>query len=205
MKFSHVLSLKLFKLMAINTFLILTSCGNDDMSDLEAYVEDVIEKPGEGIEPLEKVKSSDFFLFKADDSRNPFLMRKKKAEPEKKEEKKQEKEDEAIEEVPIVPVKKPPTDLKPDFDRIKEDLESFSLDSMSMVGTVKKNGIWGLIKFEGGVQKVRVGNYIGKNHGLILEITKTSIKIEEIIEEEEDRWIKERTELSLKLEADEPK
>jgi type IV pilus assembly protein PilP len=198
------------RVSSISFFLILTACGGDDMSDLETYVEETLEKPGNGIEPLEKVKPSDFFLFEPDNSRNPFLIRKKKIKPKKKPpktvEKKQamiEKEKERVKE----PVKKPPTALQPDLDRMKEDLESFPLESMSMVGTVKKNGTWALVQFKGGIQKVRAGNYIGQNHGLILEITNLSIKIEEIVQEaeEEDRWIYKQTALSLKTEADEPK
>ncbi|MCK5924292.1 MAG: pilus assembly protein PilP, partial [Methylococcales bacterium] len=51
-------------------------------------------------------------------------------------------------------------------------------------------------------QKVRIGNYIGQNNGLILEITRFSINIEEIIQEEEDYWVKKDSQLSLKTDSD---
>ncbi|MCK5926223.1 MAG: pilus assembly protein PilP, partial [Methylococcales bacterium] len=127
-------------------------------------------------------------------------------EPEPKSEEKKSEEKIEVEEdvmVEINPVKRIPNGIKPDFERVKEDLESFPLESLSMVGSVKIGGIWGLVRFSGGVQKVRVGNYIGQNHGLILEITDISIKIEEIIEEEKDYWVKKKTELSLRIGSDE--
>ncbi|MCK5872239.1 MAG: pilus assembly protein PilP [Methylococcales bacterium] len=204
MKRNHLTATR--KLINISLFLLLSACGNNDMTDLETYVDEVIEKPGKGIEPLEKIKPSDYFLFEPDTVRSPFLKRKKIEPPPPPEEKKPEEVlEEALEEEMIedIPDKREPNGIKPDFERVKEDLESFPLDSLSMVGSVKKNGIWGLVRFEGGIQKVRVGNYIGKNHGLILEITTLSITIEEIIEEEEDYWVKQKTQLSLKTGSDE--
>ncbi|MCK4493661.1 MAG: pilus assembly protein PilP [Methylococcales bacterium] len=191
--------------------MLLSACGNDDMLDLESYVEEVIEKPGEGIEPLEKIKPSDYFLFEPNNARNPFLKRKKiepkprpKPKPKKEIEKKIGKEQEKDIKEEIM-TKRKPNGIKPDFERIKDDLENFPLDSLSMVGSIRKEGLWGLVRFSGGVQKVRVGDYIGQNNGLILEITKFNMTIEEIIkiEEEEDYWVKQKTQLSLKKSSDE--
>lgn len=204
------------KLITMGLFLLLSACGNDDMSDLETYVEEVIEKPGEGIEPLEKIKPSDYFLFEPNQARNPFLKRKKiepkpipkpkpivKKQAAKKEVKALKKEiTEVIKAIEDLPPKRIPNGIKPDFDRVKEDLENFPLESLSMVGSVRKNGVWGLVRFPSGVQKVRVGNYIGQNNGLILEITRFSINIEEIIQEEEDYWVKKDSQLSLKTDSD---
>ncbi|GFO71474.1 type IV pilus assembly protein PilP [Bathymodiolus japonicus methanotrophic gill symbiont] len=61
--------------------------------------------------------------------------------------------------------------IQPDFNRHKEELENYSLDTLRMVGTVKMKGVfWGLIKAsEGTIHRVREGNYLGKNYGRILQ------------------------------------
>lgn len=177
--------------------LMLSACGQNDMSDLEKFIQDTVEKPGKGIEPLEKIAESDYFYFDADhDLRNPFIT------PENMEEEEEEVEEEEVEE--IVPVRIP-NGIKPDLTRIKQDLEYFPLDTLSMVGTVKTDQLWALVRFEEGVKKVKVGDYVGKNHGIITHISDVLIKLEEIIAEDIDQewWIKQARELPLKIGIDE--
>jgi len=70
-----------------------------------------------------------------------------------------------------------------DTTRIPEFLEAFPLDSLRMVGTVHRKGeLWGLIKIpDGGIQRIKKGNYLGKNFGKISAVTETRIKVNEIV------------------------
>ncbi len=70
-----------------------------------------------------------------------------------------------------------------DTTRIPEFLEGFPLDSLMMVGTVHRKGeLWGLIKIpDGGIQRIRKGNYLGKNFGKVNEITEARINLSEIV------------------------
>jgi type IV pilus assembly protein PilP len=72
---------------------------------------------------------------------------------------------------------------KVDVARVPEFLEGFTLDSLYMVGTIHRQGeLWALVKIpSGGIQRLKKGNYIGKNFGLIKEITTSKIKIKEIV------------------------
>ena len=73
--------------------------------------------------------------------------------------------------------------IKPDENRAKEFLEQFTLDSLLMVGTLARDkNNWTLIKDpEGGVHRVQAGNYLGRHHGKIVDMTDTSVAIVEIV------------------------
>ena len=69
------------------------------------------------------------------------------------------------------------TGPRPDFDRPKEYLERYELDTLSMVGTFSKDeSYWALVRDpEGVIHRVPVGNYIGKNHGKVVRYTDTEV------------------------------
>jgi len=174
--------------------LMLSACGNDGFSDLELFIEETIEesKKNKGIPSLEEIGKVDFFYFELDGSRDPFIPT--------------EQVEEAVEEELDLP-KKIFNGIRPDFSRIKEDLESFPLDALKMVGTVKTDQLWGLVRSEEGIQKVKVGNYMGKNHGKIIQISTMEIKLEEIVKEDDalEIWVKKEAKLPLDIGVDESK
>lgn len=79
----------------------------------------------------------------------------------------------------------------PNFTRAKEFLESFTITSMSMVGTVQKGEVlWALIDTgQGSVERATVGNYMGRNHGKIISAAVTQIEIMEIVSDGDDGWV----------------
>ena len=89
--------------------------------------------------------------------------------------------------------------IKPDFNRKQEPLEAYALDTLRMVGTVDLKGVlWALIRNnEGAIFRVKVGNYIGKNHGHIISITDKKIELDEIIEESEGVWVANKAAIGL--------
>lgn len=70
-----------------------------------------------------------------------------------------------------------------DTTRVPEFLEGFPLDSLRMVGTVKKdNTLWALVRIpEGAVQTVKPGNYLGQNYGKIVEISEVKMDMLETV------------------------
>ncbi len=175
----------IIKLNCLCAWLMLSACTDNDFADLENFIQEVREIPGEKIEPLEGINDGDFFYFELDGSRDPFVI------PEKIEEE--------VDESDLISTVN--NGVKPDFTRIKEDLESFPLGSLEMVGTVRQGKLWALIRSDEGIQKVTVGNYIGKNHGKIIGISEDGIKLEEILEEDAElkTWVKKETLLPLKM------
>lgn len=150
-----------FALLLFALFL-LGGCAKQDMSDLEAYVEDVKARPATGINPAPEPAEVDTFLYVASDRRDPFLPQ---IDPQ-----------EVVQEVVD-------NGLSPDLNRRKEELEYYSLDTLRMVGTLEQDGdTWGLVQTQDGtIHRVANGNYMGRNHGRIVQIAEDEIKLVELI------------------------
>jgi type IV pilus assembly protein PilP len=61
-----------------------------------------------------------------------------------------------------------------------------------MVGTLERGAFnWALVKDpEGGIHRVKVGNYLGRNHGKIVELTDTYLAVVEIVTDgTRDGWV----------------
>ncbi|MDV5171234.1 pilus assembly protein PilP [Photobacterium rosenbergii] len=81
---------------------------------------------------------------------------------------------------------------QPELRQRSSPLESFSLDQLSMRGVIGGAGKeWALIYTpEGILAKVRVGSYIGRNHGRVMEVTADKVAIEQIMPDGEGCWLK---------------
>lgn len=79
----------------------------------------------------------------------------------------------------------------PDLSRPREFLERFNLAELSMVGSIEHNGVrWGLIRdAEGSVHRVREGNYLGRNYGLVTQIGESSLDLVETVVNGQGGWI----------------
>lgn len=159
--------------------LILTGCdlGSGD-ADLRAYVAEVKARPAGAIEPLPAFRPYEAFVYSAAALRSPF-------------------------DLPVDVERrvyaKSGNNVKPDFTREKEYLEGFDLTSLAMVGTLRKGGtLWALIRDEsGGIYWVTDGNYLGKNHGKIVETTETKVELIEIVSDGLDGWVERPSVLAL--------
>jgi len=90
----------------------------------------------------------------------------------------------------------------PDMARPKEFLERFNIAELSMVGTIEKEGVrWALVK-DGGqsVHRVKTGNYIGQNYGLIRDIRPTGIDLIEIVVNGQGGWVERPRSLNMRNE-----
>lgn len=160
----------------------LSGCGGDDFSDLEQKIAEIKARPKDKIEPLPPIKTTEPFSFDLDGSRDPFRP---------------------VQKEPNVGPDVAGSGIKPDPTRVKEDLESYALDTLRMVGTLKDSTLWGLVQSSGGtVYRVKVGNYMGLNNGKIIEISNNEIKLMEIVQDKEPNQWREQP-ASLKLVATE--
>lgn len=152
----------------------LGGCVSRDMSDLEAYTQEVMSRKGGLIEPLPEIKPYERYLYQAKENggRDPFtpFERAEMAGPEGP---------------------KPATDdpaqiaLREEIsNRNREELEQFELDSLRMVGTLEKESdLWAIVRDATGVvHKVKVGNYLGRNNGKIFAIFEDHIELREIVQ-----------------------
>ena len=158
----------------------LTGCGGESgYSDLDAFMAEKRARPGGHIKPIPPFKAYKAFSYSAASMRSPF--------------------DRPIQ-VTAGGLDGRPT-VKPDLDRPREYLEQFTFDSLAMVGTLSKGGdFFVLIKDDvGGIHRVKKGNFVGRNHGKIVETTETYIAVIEIVSDGNEGWIERPRTIKLNM------
>lgn len=141
---------------------VLSACSND-MSDLEAFVNDIKIHASGNIEPIPERHSVPPFSYPKH-NKDPFDGSALQPKMPKK----------VVQGVQINP------------NHRLQFLENFSLESMKMVGIIQyPNTIWGVIKSsDGKIHRVKIGDFIGTNHGKITAISANKIDIVELIPNE---------------------
>ena len=92
--------------------------------------------------------------------------------------------------------------LAAELNRRKEPLEAYPLDSMSMVGSVNKQGQpFALLRADNLLYQVKVGDYLGQNYGRITRIAETDIALREIVQDAAGEWIERPATLQLQERA----
>jgi type IV pilus assembly protein PilP len=89
--------------------------------------------------------------------------------------------------------------IKPDVNRPKQFLEGFNIETFSMVGILANaSGRYALVNGAGGVHRVKVGDYLGRNDGRITKITDGEIDVIEIVPDGEGGWLERPRTITLK-------
>ena len=92
--------------------------------------------------------------------------------------------------------------LAAEVNRRKEPLEAYPLDSMSMVGSVMKNGRpYALLRVDNLLYQVKQGDYLGQNYGKITKISETDVGLREIVQDAAGEWIERNSALQLQEKA----
>jgi type IV pilus assembly protein PilP len=98
--------------------------------------------------------------------------------------------------------RQPNSMLAAEINRRKEALEAYPLDSMSMVGSVVKQGRqYALLKVDNLLYQVKLGDYLGQNYGKITKISETEIALREIVQDAAGEWIERPGSLQLQEKA----
>lgn len=85
--------------------------------------------------------------------------------------------------------------------RRKEELESYPLDTMTMVGSLLKDGKHtALLRVNKLIYQVKPGNYLGQNYGLVMSINENSIKLREVVQDSSGDWVERMSMLDLQEE-----
>jgi len=167
-------------LIALST-LGLAAC-QQDMNDLRQFVETTKAKPPGRVEPIPPFIPYQSFEYTVQNLRDPF-----------------EQIDLRRKEETVGEISENATGPRPDMDRIREPLEDFPLDTLRFKGTITKNGEkWGLIFApDNTIHRVQVGNYMGQNHGRIIELNDTEIKLTEIVPDGLGNYIERQAAIAL--------
>ena len=88
---------------------------------------------------------------------------------------------------------------QPDLVRPKEALEEFPLENLKMAGYLFQNKVgYAVIRApDGKLHRVKAGNYIGLNFGLIKEVTETEIIVKEVVQDSAGDWSDRESSLQL--------
>jgi len=162
--------------------LALSGCVEQDMSDLQAYAQEVLSRKGSRIDELPPVEPYEVYSYASSGAVDPFEPFYKEEAP-----------------TPEGPLADSGSGIRPDFDRNREELESYSLDSLRMMGTLELGEeLWGIVRSpDGTIHRVQAGNYIGRNHGKIISISEESIDLNEIIQDGQGGWQERSASLAL--------
>ena len=89
-----------------------------------------------------------------------------------------------------------------EINRRKEPLEAYPLDSMSMVGSVMKQGRqYAFMRVDNLLHNVKVGDYLGQNYGKITKISETDVSLREIVQDAAGEWIERTSAIQLQEKA----
>lgn len=98
--------------------------------------------------------------------------------------------------------RQPNSVLAAELNRRKEPLEAYPLDSMSMVGSVAKQGQpFALLRVDNLLYQVKVGDYLGQNYGRITGIAETEIALREVVQDAAGEWTERPATLQLQEKA----
>jgi type IV pilus assembly protein PilP len=82
--------------------------------------------------------------------------------------------------------------------RPPEPLEAFPLESIQMLGTItQKNETFALVKAGPNLYRVRKGNYMGQNFGVITAIDEAQISLKELVQDSTGDWVERMSQLQL--------
>lgn len=92
--------------------------------------------------------------------------------------------------------------IEPELSRRKQPLEAYPLDTMSMVGSLNREGqLVALVKVDNLLYQVRAGSYLGQNYGRVNKITETEVTLREIVQDSAGEWTERPAALQLQEEA----
>ena len=83
-----------------------------------------------------------------------------------------------------------------------QELESYPLDSMTMVGSLQQGGkAHALLMVDSRLHDVKIGDWIGQNYGQITAITDSQITLRETVQDPTGEWIERTSTLQIQEKA----
>jgi type IV pilus assembly protein PilP len=153
---------------------VLGGCSSE-MDDLKRFVRESDKAVHARVEPLPAVKPFEPFSYEGFDLPDPFKPRKLAA-----------------------PREGAGGGIAPDLNRRKEPLEGFPLEQLKMVGTLTQGkDTYALVRADKTLYRVKKGNYMGQNFGLITDVTDSEIKLKEIVQDSAGDWTERQSVLPL--------
>jgi type IV pilus assembly protein PilP len=167
------------RLLILACAAVLAGCEGEQHSDLRKELNDMTKDLRGRVQPLPQVRPYEPVPYQAENEVDPFRP-------------------DRIEVAAAAGAGPAASGKQPDLDRPKEPLEAFPLESIQMVGSLTQSGeTHGLVKAGPNLYRVRKGNYMGQNFGVITGIDEVQISLKELIQEGSGEWIERASSLQL--------
>jgi len=160
--------------------LALAACGGDEHGDLKQELAQATKDFRGRVEPLPQVRAYEPVPYTAEGQVDPFR-------PERIDVAQQRLTSSAGS-----------SRIEKERDRPKEPLEAFPLESIQMLGTITQaNETFALVKAGPNLYRVRKGNYMGQNFGVVTGIDESQIALKELIQDSGGEWVERNSALQL--------
>ncbi|MFT7223293.1 MAG: type IV pilus assembly protein PilP [Cellvibrionaceae bacterium] len=168
----------ILSLILLSTVSLSGCSGSSSHQDLQDFIAENKRRPPGRIKEAPKIQSYNAYDYDAYQLRSPF--------------------DRPVEIRPFIS-ERDNQRIKPDPKRLKERLEQYDLNSLSMVGTLSKDGVvWALVSDpDGSIERIQPGNYMGRNHGKVVNLADNKLDLIEIVASGEG-WLERPNVLELK-------
>ena len=158
---------------------LLGACGGEEQSELRQELAAMTKDLRGRVDPLPQVKSFEPVPYKGESMVDPFVPGR-------------------------IVVTQASTagggggGVQPDLNRPKEPLEAFPMEAIQMVGTLSQNqDMFALVKAGANLFRVKKGNYMGQNFGVITGIDEGQINVKEVVQDSGGDWVERSTSLQM--------
>jgi type IV pilus assembly protein PilP len=170
---------------AVALLLVLAGCATGDHQDLRQWMAESSKNLRGRVQPIPEIKAFPIVSYDAGDLLEPFSSSK------------------------VVPEKRVGSGgNQPDFERPREPLEAYPLESLKMVGVVRQNKVLHALILAGNmVHQVKAGSHLGQNFGVITAVTEAEVRIKELVQDPSGQtadWVERPATLQLVEQAVEP-
>ena len=171
---------KLVGALAMAAAVTLAGCGGDEHGDLKEELNQLTKDLRGRVDPLPQVRPYEPVPYTAEGQIDPFR-------PERIEVAGASRAASASTALIEEQKKRPP-----------EPLEAFPLESIQMLGTITQNKeTFALVRAGPNLYRVKKGNYMGQNFGVITAIDEAQISLKELVQDSTGDWVERQSALQL--------
>ena len=162
------------RLAILTLSILLAACEQDEFADLKAFMAQAGQEGQHALDPLPQLMPVEEYGFEPGEHPDPFKPR-------------------------VMKAAQASGGIQPDMRRQKEYLEGFPLDALRMVGTLQQSGQrYALIRTpDGAITRVKKGNHMGQNYGLVIGISEAAVELKEMIQDGAGEWSESKASLAL--------
>jgi len=168
-----------FPVAALVAAALLAACGGEEQRELKQELAELTKDYRGQVPPLPQVRPYEPVPYTAEGQIDPFRP-------------------ERIEVVQASRSSDAASKIAEHEKRLKEPLEAFPLESIQMLGTITQDKeVFALVKAGPNLYRVKKGNYMGQNFGVITAIDESQISLKELVQDSGGEWVERSSSLQL--------